>query len=254
MSIQIEYVSIDSIKPYENNARKHQKEDVQAIVESIKEFGFKDPIGVWNNEIVEGHGRLMAAKELGMTEVPIIRLDDLTDEQRRAYALAHNKTAELSSWYEEILDAELMDIAEIDMSLFGFVYKDDDEQEIIEDEVPENVDSRCKSGDIWKLGDHRLICGDSTVLDDVEKLMDGAKADLFITDPPYNVDYTGKTKDALKIKNDKMDNDSFRQFLRDAFANADCVMRNGAVFYIWHADSEGYNFRGGVQGRQVEGP
>lgn len=120
MAIKVEYVGIDSIKPYENNARKHEEKDVMAIIKSIEEFGFNDPIGVWNGEIVEGHGRLMAAKELGMTEVPIIRLDYLTDEQRRGYALAHNKTAELSDWDFDVLASELQDINDIDMAEFGF--------------------------------------------------------------------------------------------------------------------------------------
>lgn len=120
MAIKVEYVGIDSIKPYENNARKHEQKDVKAIIKSIEEFGFNDPIGVLNGEIVEGHGRLMAAKELGMTEIPIIRLDDLTDEQRRAYALAHNKTAELSDWDFDVLASELQDINDIDMAEFGF--------------------------------------------------------------------------------------------------------------------------------------
>lgn len=118
--LNIEYVSIDSIQPYEQNARSHGKADVRSIAESIREFGFKDPIGIWHDTIVEGHGRLMAAKELGMEMVPIIRLDDLTDEQRKAYALAHNKTAELSSWDQEILEQQLKDLSQFDMSLFGF--------------------------------------------------------------------------------------------------------------------------------------
>ena len=120
MNLKIEYVGIDSIQPYENNARSHGKEDVKAIVKSIEEFGFNDPIGVWNNQIVEGHGRLLAAKELGMKEVPIIRLDELTDEQRKAYALAHNKTAELSGWDFDVLASELQEITDIDMTEFGF--------------------------------------------------------------------------------------------------------------------------------------
>ena len=119
-----------------------------------------------------------------------------------------------------------------------------DDKEIIEDEVPEEVETRCKSGDVWALGEHRLMCGDSTNYNDVAQLMDGELADLLITDPPYNVDYVGKTKDKLKIENDKMSDSNFREFLYDAFVNADTVMKPGAVFYIWHADSEGYNFRG----------
>ena len=120
--LKIEYLPVDSLKPYEKNARKHTDSDVQNIVESIKEFGFDDPIGIWgsDNLIVEGHGRLIAAKKLGMEIVPCIRLDHLSDEQRKAYALAHNKTAETSKWYDEFLKSELTDIEEIDMKLFGF--------------------------------------------------------------------------------------------------------------------------------------
>lgn len=119
MELKIEYIAVDELNPYENNARKHADEDVGAIIESIKEFGFSDPIGIWHDTIVEGHGRLMAAKQLGMKEVPCIRLDHLTDEQRRAYALAHNRTAELSAWDYELRDLEIASI-DIDMSRFGF--------------------------------------------------------------------------------------------------------------------------------------
>lgn len=124
--MQIEDIDVKDLKPYENNARKHQDEDVAAIMASIKEFGFKDPIGVWSDDniVVEGHGRLLAAKKLGMKTVPCVRLDDLTDEQRRAYALAHNKTAELSIWDDDLLDIELGDITDIDMSQFGFDLSD----------------------------------------------------------------------------------------------------------------------------------
>ena len=122
LQLNIEYLPVGQLTPYQNNARKHQREDVGAIIESIKEFGFDDPIGVWggHNVIVEGHGRLMAAKKLGMEKVPVIHLDHLTDEQRRAYALAHNRTAELSEWDEVVKELELSDIKDLDMSLFGF--------------------------------------------------------------------------------------------------------------------------------------
>lgn len=120
MELKVEYLPVSSLKEYENNARKHGEEDIGAIVASIKEFGFADPIGIWQNTIVEGHGRLMAAKQLGMETVPCIRLDHLTDEQRRAYALAHNRTAELSGWDFLVRDEELANIAEIDMTAFGF--------------------------------------------------------------------------------------------------------------------------------------
>jgi len=245
--LNIEYLPVDQLTPYEQNARKHQANDVDAIVSSIREFGFDDPIGVWggHNVIVEGHGRVMAAKKLGMKKVPVIHLDHLTDEQRRAYALAHNRTAELSAWDEVVKELELSSISDIDMSLFGFDLSAlADDGEAVEDEydIDAPVEARAKHGDIWQLGQHRLMCGDSTSFDDVDKLMDGQLADLLITDPPYNVNYEGSNH--LKIKNDNQTDAAFRQFLVDAFTTADSVMKPGAVFYIWHADSEGYNFRG----------
>lgn len=181
-----------------------------------------------------------------METVPCIIADDLTEEQIKAYRLADNKVAEQAEWDFDLLGDELADIFDIDMSYFGFEDMTvEEEVEVIEDEVPEvPTEPKAKIGDIYQLGRHRLMCGDSTNITDVEKLMNGAKADMLLTDPPYNVDYEGKTKDKLKIENDKMDNDSFRQFLIDAFTTADLYMKEGAVFYIWHADSEGYNFRG----------
>ena len=188
MQLKIEYLPVTELKPYENNARKHAEADVEAIKKSIEEFGFNDPIGIWHDTIVEGHGRLLAAQELEMAEVPVIRLDHMTDEERRAYALAHNKTAELSEWDFEMLDTELEDIFDIDMSQFGFDISTDDEPiEIIEDEVPETAPSMVKLGDIWQLGEHRLICGDSTDIAVIDRLMDGVKADMVMTDAPYGV-------------------------------------------------------------------
>jgi ParB-like chromosome segregation protein Spo0J len=178
MELKIEYLSLNELKPYEKNARKHQKDDLSTIKASIKEFGMSDPIGVWgeNNIIVEGHGRYMACKELGIESVPVIHLDHLSDEQRRAYALAHNKTAEMSQWDFDLLGSELDDILDIDMSDFGFdLNLDNEEQEVIEDdyepELPE--EPKAKLGDIYQLGNHRLMCGDSTCLTDVQKLAGG---------------------------------------------------------------------------------
>lgn len=178
MELQIEYLALDELTPYEQNARRHEDQDVDAIVSSIREFGFDDPIGVWGDEniIVEGHGRLLAARKLGMDTVPVIRLDHLSDEQRRAYALAHNKTAELSEWNWATLDSELLKIGTIDMSQFGFdIIVAGSDAEIIEDnyrpEIPDEPKS--KRGDVYILGDHRLMCGDSTSTDDIEKLMGG---------------------------------------------------------------------------------
>ena len=187
--IKFEWHSVNDLQPYEHNARKHDTEDVEAIKRSIEQFGFNDPIGIWSDEnlIVEGHGRLLAAKELGMEEVPCIRLDHLSDEERRAYALAHNKTAELSAWDFNTLDLELAGIEEIDMSQFGFD-SPVEELEAVEDdyepEIPE--EPRTKVGDLYQLGRHRLICGDATDVDTMTRLFRGGKADISFTSPPYN--------------------------------------------------------------------
>ena len=195
MELKIEYLPIKALKPYEKNTRKHQKKDVDNIAKSIEKFGMNDPIGIWkDNIIVEGHGRLLACKQLGMTEVPCVRLDHLTDEQRREYAIAHNATAELSEWDFDILPEEL---AELDFSGFDFdfgIEDDEEEIEIVEDEVPEvdeDAEPITKLGDIWQLGRHRLMCGDSTDKATVELLMDCKKADMAFTSPPYgvNLDY-----------------------------------------------------------------
>ena len=224
MELRIEYLTLDKLKPYEKNARKHQKADLSTIKASISEFGMSDPIGVWgkDNIIVEGHGRYLACKELGIEEVPVIHLDHLTDEQRRAYALAHNKTAEMSEWDFDLLGDELKDIFDIDMSDFGFDLSEE-ETEVIEDEVPEEVEPVAKQGDIWQLGRHRLMCGDSTSIDDVEKLMDGNKADMVFTDPPYGIDYSGgrsqvvRDKEYGKLKNDDLQGEELGNLICNVF-------------------------------------
>jgi site-specific DNA-methyltransferase (adenine-specific) len=245
--MNITNIPLKNLKPYENNPRKND-DAVKYVAESIKEFGFKVPIVIdKNNVIVAGHTRYKAAKKLKMSEVPCIIADDLTDEQIKAFRLADNKVAEKAEWDFDLLNAELDDIIDLDMELFGFEDAlQDDAEEAVEDEFEVELppEPKSKLGDIYQLGNNRLMCGDSTVLEDVEKLMGGEQADMLLTAPPYNVNYEGKTKDKLKIKNDQMGNDNFRQFLTDAFSNADMVMKPGAVFYIWHADSEGYNFRG----------
>lgn len=256
MGLNIEYLNVNDLKPYEKNARKHKGQDVNAIVASIKEFGFNDPIGLWkDNIVIEGHGRLLAAKKLGMDFVPCIRLDHLNDEQRRAYALAHNRTAELSEWDAIIRDEELKGISEIDMSAFGFDISElQEDKEIVEDEIPEKAEPRCKHGDVWLLGEHRLMCGDSTSPPDYDKLMNGELADMLITDPPYNValgiggsvDEARKRHrrtDGLVIMNDKMEDGEFYQFLLDFYTMAFANIKEGASYYIWHADNEGLNFR-----------
>ena len=253
--MEIVYKSTEDLIPYINNSRTHSEEQVNQIVASINEFGFTNPILIdEKNNIIAGHGRLLASKKIGMEEVPCIVLVGLTEAQKKAYIIADNKMALNAGWNEELLRIELENLKELDfdLELTGFnvdelddiLGKSEEEAEEDDYEIVVPKEAKSKYGQIYKLGTHYLMCGDSTKLEDVEKLMGETKVDLLITDPPYNVAYEGKTKDALKIQNDSMDNDSFRQFLRDAFATADAVMKPGAVFYIWHADSEGYNFRG----------
>ena len=246
--MEIEKVSLKSILEYENNAKLHPQEQIEQIKKSILEFGNNDPIAVdENNIIIEGHGRYHALKQLGYDEVEIIRLTHLSDEQKRAYILAHNKLTMNTDFDIEMLEVELESIEEIDMSDFGFEIELEVEKDVQEDNYEEDEGEyvpRSQEGDIWQLGRHRLMCGDSTDVNNLEKLCDGAVIDLLVTDPPYNVAYEGKTEDALTIQNDEMDDTSFRQFLQAAFFAADSVLKPGGAFYIWHADSEGYNFRG----------
>lgn len=251
MKLKVDYIPIEQLKPYEKNAKIHTPEQIEQIKNSIREFGMNDPIGIWGEEnlIVEGHGRLIACKELGFDEVPVIRLDSLTDEQRRAYTLVHNQTTMNTGFDLDVLNEELDNI-DIDMSDYGFDIEIDDIEEgteVKEDEAPEVKDGepKAKRGDIYQLGRHRLMCGDSTSSDDVFKLVGGNTSpavDLLITDPPYNVDYTGKTKDALKISNDSMDAETFHDFLYNAFINAFSTMKDGASFYVWYASKEVVNF------------
>lgn len=244
MDSQIVMRKVAELKPYKNNPRKNDKA-VDAVAASIKAFGFKQPIVIdVNDEIIAGDTRLKAAKKNGLDEVPCIVASDLTPEQVKAYRLADNKVGELAEWDWDLLAGEMRELATVDMMQFGFELSKE-EPEAIEDEYEEELpnDPITKLGDIWQLGRHRLMCGDSTSADCVQVLTGGAQMDMLLTDPPYNVGYTGKTADALTIANDKQDGDAFRAFLTDAFQAANGAMKPGAVFYIWHADSEGLNFR-----------
>ena len=253
--LNIEYVDINSIKPYKNNAKLHPKEQIEQIKKSIEQFGTDDPIGIWKNEIVEGHGRLIACKELGYIEVPIIRLDHLTDEERKAYTLAHNKLTMNSDFDIDILNDELMNSFDtIDMSDFGFDLDFDieEENEIVEDEVPEVPEEpKAKLGDIYQLGHHRLMCGDSTSEEDVAKLMNGVKADMVFTDPPYGVSYTGGMKiengkiesnGKKQIKNDALDYENLYRFLYDVFINLKNNTISKSAFYVFYAHSRTREF------------
>lgn len=236
--------NIEEIKMYENNPRNNVGA-VEYVANSIKEFGFKVPIVLdKNNVIVAGHTRYKAAKLLKITEIPCIIADDLSDEQVKAFRLIDNKAAELASWDIDLLNLELENIKDIDMELFNFEISNildnvvDDEYEV---ELPENP--KTKNGNIYKLGNHYLMCGDSTNPDDVKKLMNNQLADLIVTDPPYNVNYEGKTDDNLKIMNDNMEDNQFYSFLESAFINLYNSVKDGGSIYIFHADTEGLNFR-----------
>lgn len=244
--MDIREINIDQLIPYSNNPR-HNDSAVEAVVNSIKEFGFKVPIVVdKNNVIVAGHTRIKAAKKLGMEQVPCVIADDLTPSQVKAFRLADNKVAELATWNLEMLEQELDELAEldIDMTGLGFEFKPDAEEDDFDpDEVLGEMEvPGTNPGDIYILGRHRLLCGDSTKKKDFSNLLKGDKVKLVITDPPYNVDYEGGT--GLKIMNDAMSDTKFRAFLTDAYKRMYEAAEPGAPIYVFHADSEGYNFRG----------
>jgi site-specific DNA-methyltransferase (adenine-specific) len=253
--MQIKEVAVDKLIPYAKNSRTHSPEQVGQIAASIKEFGFRNPILVDNLTLIAGHGRLLAAQKLGLDKVPTIDCSDMTESQKKAYIIADNKLALNAGWDTAMLTIEMKELQEegFDLDLLGFDDKELNallEPEVVqgltdEDAVPETPkEATTKLGDVYILGKHRLMCGDSTSITDMEKLVNGQPVDMCLTDPPYNVAYEGGTKEKLTIQNDSMEDSEFRQFLRDAFVAADTVMKAGAVFYIWHADSEGYNFRG----------
>ena len=248
---------INEVIPYEKNPRINDNA-VPAVMKSIEEFGFKVPIVIdKNGTIVTGHTRLKAAKKLGMKTVPCIVADDLTPEQIKAFRLADNKVAEAAEWDMELLNEELDGIIDIDMSDFNFgdITDSPSSEDVVEDDG-ENIElpsePKTRLGDIWMIGRHKLMCGDATSEDVLKRLMGGDKADMYLTDPPYNVAYEGKTEDKLTIQNDSMEDSAFYQFLVDSFVAADSVMNEGAAFYIWHADSEGYNFRGACRAVEWE--
>ena len=240
--LTVVYEDINLIKPYKHNAKIHTEEQVGQIKKSIKEFGFNDPIAVdEDNTIIEGHGRLLAAKELGMKEVPVIFLYGLTDQQKKAYILAHNQLTMNTGFDMDVLADEINRITAFNMADFGFdlsaIEEDDDKtRERIAKDEPQ-VEPKSKPGEIYKLGEHRLMCGDSTKADDVERLMDGAKADLVVTDPPYNVKYgTQNCTTKRQIKNDNMSENAFFLFCKDAFACMNKVLKDGGAFYVWYAN------------------
>lgn len=250
--MQYYLADINDLIPYIRNARTHSESQIAQIAASIKEFGFLSPILIAeDNTILAGHGRLAAARKLGLKQVPCVKESHLTETQRRAYIIADNKLSLNAGWDEDMLAIELSELqgADFDLDLLGFdeselasIFEDDKEVEDDDFDVEEELNKPCfsKAGDIWTLGRHRLICGDSTKEETYKRLMDGKRANLVVTDPPYNVNYEGS---AGKIKNDNMDNDKFYNFLLDAFSNMEKAMADDASIYVFHADTEGLNFR-----------
>ena len=232
--LKIEYVDINNIKPYKKNPRKNE-EAIPYVMKSIKQFGFKNPVILdKDNVIVAGHTRIESAKRLGIAEIPCIYADDLTDEQIRAFRLADNKVAEIAEWDIDLLDTELDDILNIDMSDFGFDLdlEDEEEKEIIEDEVPEVPEEpKAKLGDIYQLGNHRLMCGDSTKIEDVEKLMNGVKADMVFTDPPY-----GMKKENDGVANDNLNYDDLLEFNKKWIPITFSNLKDNGSWYCWGID------------------
>lgn len=234
--------NVNDLIPYAKNTKKHDRKQIANVAESIRQYGFVQPVVIDRDDvIVIGHCRVLGAKKLGMKEVPCVCVDDLTPEQVNALRIVDNKSNE-SDWDMDLLAEELpgLDLSAFD---FDFGLQDELSNAVVEDDFDPELPAEPKArlGDVYQLGNHRLMCGDSTSLTDVQKLVGGEQIDLLLTDPPYNVDYQGT---AGKIKNDNMEDGKFRQFLTDAFTNAAMVMKPGAPFYIWHADLEGYNFRG----------
>lgn len=241
MELKIEYFNKEELKPYANNAKIHTEEQIEQIKHSIDQFGFNDPIAIWHdNEIIEGHGRLLAVMEMDEVEkVPVIRLDNLTDEERRAYMLIHNQLTMNTGFDEEILRAELASIDE-DLADFGLAFELGQEPpEVHEDEVPEPPEApKTKLGDLVQLGNHRLICGDSTDSAVIDRLMDGTKADMVFTDPPWNVNYGAVEKGNAMgykprtIKNDFMGTDEFKEFMYSAFKTMNNASKDGCMTYV----------------------
>jgi DNA modification methylase len=256
--VKIELLPVSALKPYENNAKIHTTEQVDQICRSIEEFGFNDPIAVdENNMIIEGHGRLLAVQELGWEEVECIRLVGLTADQKRAYIHIHNQLTMNTGFDPVLLEQELKSIEGIDMGFFGFDMDfeidsdfDFDDGEAAQAELQNTMsraEPRAKRGQLWQLGSHRLMVGDSTDTADVDRLLGRETVDLCVTDPPYNVDYTGGTADAMTIMNDHMEDGHFYDFLLAFYKQMLRVLKPGGGYYIFHADSEGLNFRAALK-------
>ena len=251
---EMQLVNIDRLVPYQNNARPHSPEQINKLRASLREFGFINPVIIDRDfGVIAGHGRIAAARAEGITELPCVFADHLTEAQKKAYILADNRMALDAGWDEDMLRVEIEALqgADFDLMLTGFDDKelsdffgtgnDDAKDDDFDLSSALEQASFVQKGDVWTVGRHRLMCGDATSMDDVATLMDGKKANLLLTDPPYGVSF--KSSSGLTIQNDSMKNEEFYQFLYDAFAAAVCFLGAGASAYVFHADTEGLNFR-----------
>ena len=254
--MQYYLADVSELIPYVRNARTHSEAQVAQIAASIREFGFLSPILVAeDNTILAGHGRLAAALKLGLKKVPCVKENHLTETQKRAYIIADNKLSLNAGWDNELLAVELSELegADFNLDLLGFDEAElssifDADKDVSDDDfdVEKELEEPCfsKTGDMWTLGRHRIICGDATKLETYKTLLEDTKVNLVVTDPPYNVNYEGA---AGKIKNDNMENDKFYQFLFNSFVNMEQAMADDASIYVFHADTEGLNFRKAFQ-------
>lgn len=273
MPSQIVMRATASLIGYARNSRTHDERQIEVLAKSITEYGFTNPILIDGDRgVIAGHGRIMAAEKLGLVEVPCIELRHLTNEQKRAYLILDNQSALMSTWSEPLLAQELADLSGVGIEATDLGFDAAEVDRLMEtlgvdfggkpegdpDAVPEApVVPTSKLGDVWLLGKHRVMCGDSTNADALNALCSGRVVDMWLTDPPYNVAVVGGSradspeerlrKGGKVIDNDSMSDEQFRGFLRHCYTAANSVMRAGAVFYIWHADSEGYNFRGAAR-------
>ena len=252
---EMQLVAVSKLIPYVNNARTHSAEQVMKLRSSLREFGFINPVIIDREyNVIAGHGRIMAAKEEGITEVPCVFVDYLTEAQKKAYILADNRMAMDAGWDEELLRIEIESLKDMDFNvgLTGFSEDElaelygEDKQSEVEDDDYDLSDALEKAafvqrGDIWTVGRHRLMCGDATSSEDVAQLMDGKKANLILTDPPYGVSF--QSADGLSIQNDSIKGEEFYQFLLAAMQNMVSVLEPGGAAYVFHADTEGLNFR-----------
>ena len=252
---EMQLIPLGKLVPYVNNARTHSPEQLAKLRSSLREFGFINPVIIDRDfNVIAGHGRIVAAKEEGITEVPCVFVDYLTEAQKKAYILADNRMALDAGWDEELLRIEIESLqgADFDVSLTGFgedeiadLFAGDGEKDVKDDDFDLSAALEkaafVERGDIWTVGRHRLMCGDATSAEDVSALMDGKKANLIVTDPPYNVAF--KSGSGLSIQNDSMENGEFYTFLYNSFSCMVEHLEKGGAAYVFHADTEGLNFR-----------